>query len=58
MESKDSINVDLRDIKVTKKLGGTVDDTCMVSGLVFPNNKPSHSAGGPSRIVNAKIAIL
>jgi T-complex protein 1 subunit delta len=30
-----STNVDLRDIKVVKKLGGTVDDTEMVEGLVF-----------------------
>jgi len=30
----------------------------MVEGLVFPDNKPAHSAGGPTRIENAKIAIL
>jgi len=30
----------------------------MVNGLVFPDNKPAHSAGGPSKITNAKIAIL
>merc|ERR1719217_2053184 len=30
-----STNVDLRDIAVVKKLGGTIDDTELVKGLVF-----------------------
>jgi T-complex protein 1 subunit delta len=30
-------NVDLRDIKIVKKLGGTIDDTELVEGLVFTN---------------------
>jgi len=51
-------NVDLRDIKVVTKLGGTVEDTHIVNGLCFTNNKPSHSAGGPSKISDAKIALL
>ena len=51
-------NVDLKDIKVTKKLGGTIDDIELVNGLVFPNNRPSHIAGGPSRIAKPKIALL
>jgi len=50
-------NVDLRDIKVLKKLGGTVDDTEMVKGLVF-DHKASHLAGGPTRIENAKIGLI
>ncbi|MQM20339.1 hypothetical protein Taro_053359 [Colocasia esculenta] len=49
--------VDLRDIKIVKKLGGTVDDTELVKGLVF-DKKVSHSAGGPSRMENAKIAVI
>ena len=28
-------NVDLRDIKVVKKVGGTIDDTELIEGLVF-----------------------
>jgi T-complex protein 1 subunit delta len=51
-------NVDLRDIKVVKKLGGTIDDTELVEGLVFTNAKASQSAGGPQKIENAKIALL
>ena len=49
--------VDLRDIKIVKKLGGTVDDTELVKGLVF-DKKVSHSAGGPSRVENAKIGVI
>jgi len=36
--------IDLRDIKVSKKLGGTIEDTEMIDGLVFTQNKASHSA--------------
>jgi len=50
--------VDLRDVKVCKKLGGTIDDTEMIDGLVFTQNKASHSAGGPSRIENPKIGLI
>jgi len=51
-------NVDLRDIRVEKKKGGTIDDTEMVEGLVFVNKKASHSAGGPARIQDAKIGMI
>eukprot|EP01027_Heterolobosea_sp_BB2_P020459 GEZU01029189.1.p1 GENE.GEZU01029189.1~~GEZU01029189.1.p1 ORF type:complete len:557 (+),score=194.64 GEZU01029189.1:99-1673(+) len=50
-------NVDLNDIKIVKKLGGTIDDTEIVDGIVF-NQKASHSAGGPTRIEKAKIALI
>ncbi|EGR31892.1 hypothetical protein IMG5_100420 [Ichthyophthirius multifiliis] len=55
--SKDT-NADLRDIKLVKKLGGTIEDTELIEGLVFTNQKPSQSAGGPTRIKDAKIALL
>lgn len=51
-------NVDLNNIKVTMKLGGTVDDSELVDGLVFTNNKVSHFAGGPTRVENAKIGLI
>lgn len=50
--------VDLRDIKVSKKLGGTIEDTEIVPGLVFTQNRISSSAGGPSRFENPKIALI
>ncbi|KAJ4973339.1 hypothetical protein NE237_006513 [Protea cynaroides] len=49
--------VDLRDVKIVKKPGGTVDDTELVKGLVF-DKKVSHTAGGPTRVENAKIAVI
>ena len=51
-------NVDLRNIKVQKKIGGTMDDSELVEGLIFTENRPSHSAGGPTKIANAKIGLV
>ncbi|ESP02281.1 hypothetical protein LOTGIDRAFT_199820 [Lottia gigantea] len=48
-------NVDLKDIKMIKKLGGTVEDTELIDGLVF-NQKLS--SGGPSKIEKAKIGLV
>merc|ERR1719473_231656 len=50
-------NVDLNDIKVCKKLGGTLDDSELVEGLVL-TQKVSQAAGGPSRCANAKIGLI
>merc|ERR1719197_1059579 len=48
---------DLTDIKVIKCFGGTIDESEMVSGIVFPK-KAAHFAGGPTRIENAKIGLI
>jgi T-complex protein 1 subunit delta len=40
------------------KIGGTVDDSELIDGLVFCNNKVSHFAGGPSRVDGARIALI
>jgi len=58
MEHENATNVDLNEIKIVKKLGGTIDDLEVVNGLVFPDNRPAHSAGGPTKVVNPKIALL
>jgi len=50
-------NVDLNNVKVTKAVGGTIDDTELVHGLVF-NRKASHVAGAPSRVENAKVGLI
>ena len=50
--------VDLRDIKVKKKIGGTLEDTEMVEGIIFTDNKVSHLAGGPSKVVDPKIGLI
>lgn len=51
-------NVNLKDIRVSKKLGATVDETELVDGLVFAKNKASHGAGGPTRIENPRIGLI
>ncbi|KAF8077861.1 T-complex protein 1 [Lyophyllum atratum] len=52
-----SSNVDLRDIRVVKKVGGTIEDTELVDGVVLKQNVVT-SAGGPTRMEKAKIAII
>lgn len=42
-------NVDLRDIKVCKSVSGTIEDTEMIDGIVFTQNKISHAPGAPTR---------
>jgi T-complex protein 1 subunit delta len=57
IDPKNADNVDLNDVKIVKKLGGTIDDTELVDGIVFPHGA-SQTAGGPSRIENAKIGLI
>lgn len=49
-------SVDLRDIRLVKKIGGTIDDTELVEGLVLEQNAVT-SSGGPSRVEKPKIAV-
>lgn len=58
IDKETDTNVDLKNIRVAMKLGGTVDDSELIDGLVFVNNKVSHFAGGPTRVVDAKIAVI
>jgi len=51
-------DVDMRDIRVTTALGGTVEDTeFLTNGMIF-KQKASTSAGGPTRIANANVALI
>ena len=50
IDPETATNVDLNNIKIAKKLGGTVEETELVRGLVFSSQKVSHFAGGPTRI--------
>jgi T-complex protein 1 subunit delta len=52
-----AINVDLKDIRLITKLGGTLDDTELVDGLALTQSVIK-SAGGPTRIEKAKIALI
>jgi T-complex protein 1 subunit delta len=49
-------NVDLRDIKLIKKLGGTVDDTELIEGLVLDQKTSGYD--GPKKIEKAKIGFI
>lgn len=49
--------LDLRDIKVVTKVGGTIDDSELVEGMVFAQ-KASKSAGGPQRVEKAKVGLI
>lgn len=58
MTSDDATNVDLADVKVISALGGTTDDTEMIrNGTIFKQSA-SGSAGGPSKMKDAKVALI
>jgi T-complex protein 1 subunit delta len=50
-------NVDLKDIRIVQKVGGTVDDMELVDGLVL-NQLVSKNANGPTRLEKAKIGLI
>jgi T-complex protein 1 subunit delta len=50
-------NVDLNDIRIVKKVGGTIDDTELVEGLVL-NQSVIKNASGPTRMEKAKIGLV
>jgi len=52
-----STNVDLKDVRIVKRVGGTIEDTQLVEGVVLNQNVIT-SAGGPARMEKAKIAII
>ena len=52
-----SSNVDLRDVRIVKKVGGTIEDTELVDGVVL-NQNVVVSGGGPTRIEKAKIGLI
>lgn len=47
-------NVNLKDVKIIKKLGGTVEDTELIDGLVFTEK----AAGNVKKIEKAKIGLI
>ena len=56
-ERDTATNVDLRDIRMVEQMGGTVDDTELVNGLVFSKGS-NKSSGGPTQVTDAKIALI
>merc|ERR1719458_1422694 len=49
-------NVNLKDIKIIKKIGGTVDDTELIDGLVF--DQKAANVNGPKKVEKAKIGFI
>jgi T-complex protein 1 subunit delta len=48
-------NVDLNDVKIVKQVGGTMDDTELVRGLVLER---AAKGGGPVKVPEAKVALI
>ena len=57
IDPKTADNVDLRNIRIIKKVGGTIEDTEMIDGLVL-NQPVIKSSGGPTRIEKARIGLI
>ncbi len=58
IDIKTAQNVDLKDIKIVKKKGGTIDDIELFDGVVFPNNRPVRTGSGLQKIANPKVALI
>jgi len=54
---KDTGMVDLKNIRIVKKIGDTIDDTSLVNGLIFTQGT-AHKAGGPTMVEKAKIGLI
>jgi T-complex protein 1 subunit delta len=50
-------NADLRDIKIIKKIEGTIEDTELVDGVVFDRKVSHMNANATDRVTSAKIAL-
>ena len=57
IDQKTADNVDLKNIRITKKVGGTIEDSEMVDGLVL-NQPVIKSGGGPARMEKARIGLI
>ena len=57
IDQKTADNVDLKNIRIVKKVGGTIEDSEMIDGLVL-NQPVVKSGGGPARVEKAKIALI
>lgn len=57
VDPKTAENVDLRNIRIVKKVGGTMEDSEMVDGVVL-NQPVVKSSGGPTRIEKARIGLI
>ncbi|KAF2459863.1 T-complex protein 1 subunit delta [Lineolata rhizophorae] len=57
IDAKTADNVDLKNIRILKKPGGTIDESEMVDGLVL-QQPVVKSGGGPTRMEKARIGLI
>ena len=57
IDQKSAENVDLKNIRILKKLGGTIEESEMVDGLVL-QQQVIKAGNGPTRIEKAKIGLI
>ncbi|MCJ1241303.1 T-complex protein 1 subunit delta [Varicellaria rhodocarpa] len=57
IDQKTADNVDLKNIRIIKKVGGTIEDSEMVDGLVL-NQPVVKSGGGPTRMEKVRIGLI
>jgi T-complex protein 1 subunit delta len=57
IDPKTAENVDLNNIRILKKIGGSLDESEMVDGLVL-SQQVIKSGGGPTRIEKARIGLI
>ena len=57
IDQRTADNVDLKNIRIVKKVGGTIEDSEMIDGLVL-NQPVVKSGGGPSRMEKARIGLI
>ncbi|PVU88343.1 hypothetical protein BB559_004861 [Furculomyces boomerangus] len=57
VEPGNEASINLGDIRIVKKIGGTIEDTILTSGVVLHQNAIT-SANGPKRIEKAKIGLI
>ena len=57
IDQRTADNVDLKNIRIVKKVGGTIEDSEMIDGLVL-NQPVIKSANGPTRMEKARIGLI
>lgn len=57
IDQKTANNVDLKNVRMIKKVGGNIEDTELVSGLAL-NQPVVKSGGGPTRMEKARIGLI
>jgi T-complex protein 1 subunit delta len=57
IDARTASNVDLNNIRILKRLGGTIDESELIDGLVL-NQQVLKSGGGPTRIEKARIGLI